>query len=368
MLPIKSVQWKVRRRRWFASQTEIAAAGRLKKIAKALAALVVAHIAAMMLLEKMSLWNAIWLTMTTVTTVGYGDMSASTPAGQVATVLFMYVAGITLLAQLAGEYVDYRLDRRDRMINGKWRWKKMRDHILIINTPVQDSDRYLYRLITQIRATPQFEDIPIQILTQDYADGLPREIRELGVVHRCGIPENQENLEAVNTALAKYILVLASNFGDHRSDCVTLDVLEHIQKLNSDNFIVAEAVLDSNKARFKQYGAQSVLRPVRAYPEILVRAIAAQGTEEILENLFTHHGIHAHRFDVDFSSHPWSKIASQIMKSGFGTALGFVDNQGKVVTNPPPDKQCAGKALIVMVNQDELANPGAVKRSLETIA
>ena len=368
MFSLNSTQWKVRRRRWLARQTNVTASGRLATIAKILAALILGHIVAMVWFEGLSVWDAMWLTMTTVTTVGYGDISASTKPGQLATIVFMYVAGITVLAQLAGEYVDYRLDRRERMINGKWRWKSMRDHILIINTPATSADRYLFRLITQIRSTPEFADDPIQILTRDYADGLPREIREMGVVHRCGIPENKENLEAVNIEHAKYILVLANDANDHRSDSVTLDVLEHIQSLNSSNYIVAEAVLDDNKDRFKRYGAHSVLRPVRAYPEILVRAIASPGTEEILENLFTHYGIHAHRFDVPFKPAPWAKIANQIMKSGCGTVLGYVNLKDEVVTNPDPNSPAEGKALIVMVSQENLPKPGELQRSLEKLA
>jgi len=364
---LERTQWKVRRKRWLNRQSPVTAFDTVLKVAKFLFALVAMHVAAMVWLEDLTLWQAIWLTLTTVTTVGYGDLSASTPAGQVATIVFMYVLGITTMAQLAGEYIEYRLDKRDRMVTGRWEWKAMRDHILIINTPNRDADRYLIRLVTQIRDTPGFEEIPIQILTQDYTDGLPREIREMGVVHRCGIPETVENLKAVNVEEADYVLVLANDFSDHRADCVTLDVLEHIRRFNTDCYIVAEAVLDENKVRFKEYGARSVLRPVRAYPEILVRAIAAPGTEEILENLFTHHDIHAHRYEVRLAQFTWQDIATQIMLKGHGTALGYVDLEGKVVTNPKPAEVVKGKALIVLVDHENLHKTGEVSRSLEQL-
>ena len=71
------------------------------------------HVIAMMWLEEMALWPAVWLTMTTLTTVGYGDLSASTPAGQAATIILMFICGITLMTLLISDYVDYRIARRE---------------------------------------------------------------------------------------------------------------------------------------------------------------------------------------------------------------------------------------------------------------
>lgn len=230
----------------------------------------------------------------------------------------------------------------------------MDDHLLIINTPEKDSDRYLIRLINQIRTTPNFEQIPIQILTKDYSNGLPREIREQGVVHRNAIPEDIRSLKAANVESASYIIILADNGHDHRSDCVTLDILDTMAELKVGAYIVAEAVLDENKTRFMKFGANSVLRPVRAYPEILVRAISSPGTEQILEDLFTHHGVHAHRFDVLIQGVRWSQIALETINQGFGTALGFVDQTGKVITNPEANMIVNAIGVVLMVNHDNV--------------
>ncbi|HEX5677899.1 MAG TPA: potassium channel family protein [Alcanivorax sp.] len=88
------------------------------------------HTTAMVVFEGLSWDDALWLTLTTLTTVGYGDLSAATPAGRLTTVLLLYVAGITLLAQLASDYIDHRLKRKEYMLKGRWRWN-MKDHLLI---------------------------------------------------------------------------------------------------------------------------------------------------------------------------------------------------------------------------------------------
>ncbi len=88
----------------------------------------------MMVVESLSLWEATWLTLTTITTVGYGDLAADSFVGQIATVAFLYIPGIALLGQFLGDYVDYRITSREQRLQGLWRWN-MKDHILILNTP-----------------------------------------------------------------------------------------------------------------------------------------------------------------------------------------------------------------------------------------
>ena len=118
MLKIKNEIWRRRRHRWYSAQTSNDRRIQIIRLFLVLLGLVVANVSAMMFFEKLSLEDSIWLTMTTITTVGYGDMSATTASGRLATILLMYLVGIFLLAQIVGEWLDYRLDRKERMRKG----------------------------------------------------------------------------------------------------------------------------------------------------------------------------------------------------------------------------------------------------------
>ena len=342
---------RIRRRNWFSEQSDYNVKRRLRRLILLLLSLCGLHVGLMVVLEGLSLQQAIWLTMTTVTTVGYGDFSPQTPYGQFSTVVLLYIIGIALLAQVAGEYIDFRLGNRERMLRGRWRWRGMKDHILIINTPHKDSVVYLERLITQIRNTPEIDFFPIQLLTPAFAGGLPASLQEMGVVHYTAMPESMESLRAVNIDKAAYVLVLAEHAHDRRSDSCTLDILDQINHLDVSAYIVAECVHDDNKERFLRMRANAVLRPVRAYPEMLVRALVAPGTEQILENLFTYQGVHPHRFDVDIVGLKWGEVVTRLLEIEVGTPLGYVSKKGKVITNPSVAEQVEGLAVIVMVNE-----------------
>ena len=94
------------------------------------------HVLAMVQFESMSLWDAFWLTMTTLTTVGYGDLTAETVPGRIATMLLIFLIGITLMTLLISDYVDFRIARRERIRSGHWDWNM--DNCLLYTSGAAD--------------------------------------------------------------------------------------------------------------------------------------------------------------------------------------------------------------------------------------
>jgi voltage-gated potassium channel len=80
--------------------------------------LVATHVCLMVYLEDMTIWQGIWLTLTILTTVGFGDLPPVTAIGQAATIGLMYFCGITLMTFLISDYVDFRIARREKIRSG----------------------------------------------------------------------------------------------------------------------------------------------------------------------------------------------------------------------------------------------------------
>jgi len=353
MLRIKSDLWRRRRREQFSFQTTDRRKEKIVSLFKLLLSLAAANVVAMIWFENLSLIDSVWLTMTTITTVGYGDLSPETIWGRTATIILLYIFGISLLAQLAGEWIDFRVDRRERMRKGLWRWK-MKNHIVIINSPDNDGTRYLQGLVEQIRNSSSLEEYPVQILTSNFIDGLPNELSSLGVVLRRGQPEGRSDLSEVDVENAAFIIVLAVDSNDYRSDSLTLDILDQLSQFKLSAHVIAECVQDANRSRFRKHCANAVIRPVRAYPELMVRAMDAPGAELILENLFEHEGAHPRRYDVSIPEQPWGELAVRIMAAGLGTPLGYLDLENEIVINPAPHVVAIGKSIFLMVNHDQI--------------
>ncbi len=351
--------------RRFVKHLDIDLKSRVERTLLVLLGLIVLHTLAMMAFESLGVDEAVWLTMTTLTTVGYGDLSATTPAGQAATIALLYIIGITLLAQLASDYIDYRIQRKSRMVRGQWRWK-MDNHIVIVNAPKANSETYFLRLVDQIRASRDYHDCSIQILTRDFPDGLPQSLQQLGVVHYHGYPDDDDNLRAARVHQARAVLILARDEYRRSSDSLTLDVVHRVREQisNPSPRVIAESVLDNNRRRLLTNGADTTLRPVRSYPEMLVQALVSPGAERVLENLFTHHNDHTVRVPVELQDRCWSEVVTAIINANLGTALAYVTPDNDVVSHPPADHRFDAQALIMIVREGSVPTDTAVSRAL----
>tara|TARA_R100001440_G_scaffold29665_5_gene47760 strand:- start:1049 stop:2116 length:1068 start_codon:yes stop_codon:yes gene_type:complete len=305
----------------------------------------------LMVVEGMSFLEAIWLTFTTLATVGYGDISPVTPLGRVLTVIVMYIMAITVLTLLVSDYIEYRFYRRERIVTGRWRYS-MKDHIVIINTPKNGGSQYFIRLASQIRAVPGYESIPIQVLTRQYPDGLPSEVRDAGVVHYHGSGSDANAMRAVNIIDARYIIVLAPDSSDADSDSVTFDIAHRLSEMQLANRVTLECVNDENRQRFTSLGIRTVIRPVRTYPEIMVRAVISPGSEKVLEDLFNYQHDHPHRYELPLDDLSWADIVSALIRHGIGTALAYINADNEVICHPDANKEVEGKALIVLVKSN----------------
>ncbi len=330
-----------------------------------LVAIFMAHVGAMWFFEAMPPLEAVWLTLTTATTVGYGDVSAATLPGRASTVVLLYIGGIFVVAKVAGDYFEYRSDAHARKIQGAWRWN-MAGHIVILRTPIRNGEQYFVRLIKHFRASDRYRDHPIEILTREFPTGLPESIRELrGVVHYHGSPDDVDRLKAVNIDDADVVVVLAKDEGDMSSDGRTFDTLHRVSELRAKGTVLAECVDDRNRERLLKAGADIVIRPIRAYPGLIVRTLVAPGSEQVFENLFVSSGDGFTRFDVDVSNRTWSDIACALMTEGIGTAVAYVDrNDGSLRTNPAAGERVDATAIIVIVKAEHIPSLERIRNAL----
>ncbi|ASP40797.1 potassium channel protein [Bacterioplanes sanyensis] len=345
-------------------QTDASIQRSVVKTALTLASFVALHTLAMVLLEGLPVWSSLWLTMTTLTTVGYGDLSAQTMAGQAATMVLMFGCGITVMTFLISDYVDFRIARRERIRTGHWDWN-MAEHLLFINAPKYNREAYFLRLISQIRESGEYVEAPIMLLNEDFPDGLPDSLRQLGVVHVTGLASREDDLRRAGVDRAGHIIVLARDEYSADSDSYTFDIAHRLYEHHLCHRVIAECVEDANRARLKALDIRTVLRPIRSYPEIIVRAMVAPGAEVVIEDMFTHANDHPVRYPVWLEGERWADVVNAVVQSNLGTPLAYVTKEGHVEAHPDGDHAVHAQSLIVLVHTENTPTAREMQRAVE---
>lgn len=337
---------------------------RIKRLFAILGGLLVFQVMVIWAAEDLSLFESFWLTMTTLVTVGYGDYAPETWIGRSSTIAVMFVTSITLLTLIVSDYIEFRFYRRERIITGRWIYK-MKDHIVMINTPQNGGPQYFMRFAPQLRAVPGYETTPIMILTRQFPTGLPPELSDMGLVHYHGSGSDPDALKAVHAGSARHIVVLAADEADPASDSLTFDIAHRLSESNLGSRVTLECVRDENRQRFTALGVKTVIRPVRTYPEIMVRALVAPGSEKVLEDLFNYQQDHPHRYEITLDDLNWADIVTALIRHGIGTALAYISHDNEVICHPPTTEEIEGKGLIVLVKSQDTPPVEVLEEALD---
>jgi voltage-gated potassium channel len=165
--------------------------------------------------KDMTFSDGLWTAYITLTTIGYGDISAATPEGRWTTVVTSML-GIGCFGVLTGIILERAMQRRMKKMKGEGNYTG-KGHLIIVNVP---SYAETTELLKELEYSPDFKDIPRVIVTVN----LPNRDKELPdfLVRKIdafimGLPSALETLQRANVAQSK-ACVLTSSAADPAMD------------------------------------------------------------------------------------------------------------------------------------------------------
>lgn len=233
--------------------------------------------------------DALWWSITTLSTVGYGDLYPITIGGRIVAAATMAL-GVGILGTFGGTIATMFLDFREQARKGL-RALNVKDHLLVLGW-----NEKARTAIFEFSSDPRYVDTKI-VLVADLEEN-PFEDPKIMFVR--GLPCSTEILMKADAARAGAAIVLAEDTGDRHSDHQTALTVMALRRINTKIRISAELVAVENREHLDAAGCDGVIDAVSVASGLLVRGVQDVGVPELIAHLLTNDtGSEVYRVRVD---------------------------------------------------------------------
>ena len=226
-----------------------------------------------MIIEGWSLGDAMYMTVITLATVGYGEVHRVSDTGRIFTVFLIFM-GVGYFMYVGGNIVQFLVEDRIRVIFGRRKLDKqiakLKNHYIICGygrigrvLTRYLTERYLNVVIIEKNADRQ------AAMDEDGVLYLIGEASDENLLLKAGIKEAKGLITAVATDADNVFLTLIA------------------KQLNSGLFIVARAIQNSAKRTLEAAGADKVISPYDLGARRMAHAILRPTVIKFLELAFT---------------------------------------------------------------------------------
>lgn len=297
------------------------------------------------LIEGWSLADSLYVTVQTVTTVGYGDLTPQSPAGRVFASLFMFF-GIGTVAYILTSTVQQIVQSELLAAFGERRRKremnKLRNHFIICG-----AGRVGSRIIRELERA----HMPFVVIESDPQKVVGLIERQAHVLVRDATLE-----ESLHDAGVERARGLAACLPD---DADNVYVVLTARDLNRELYIVARAVEEQAEAKLIRAGANRVVAPTIIGSHRMAQALIKPAVADFMDS-FT-----AEDLDLRFeqlevapaSPYAGQKIGSTNIRSELNIVIVAIrHHEGEMEINPSGDANIeAGDILVVIGRTAALA-------------
>jgi voltage-gated potassium channel len=302
-----------------------------------------------MLIEGYSFFDAVYMAVITITTIGYHEIEPLSAAGRVFNVIFIITSFTTftyVLARLtqyviSGEMASYY--NKKRLMQAL---EKMQDHVIICGYG---------RNGQQAAKTLRAHKIDYVIIERNQEAMKSHREENASLVYLPGDATEDEILVRAGIEKANAILVTLPEDADN------VFIVLSARSLNNRIHIISRASNQTAVTKLYKAGANNVVMPDLIGGTHMATLVSKPDVIEFIDYLAGEDGEGIHIEAVSYNKLPHAirdKSLKQIMdwkKTGVN-CIGIKDEQGKFFINPPEDIViCQGMKVIVLGTRDQIA-------------
>ena len=290
--------------------------------------------------DEWSLIDSFYMTIFTITTVGFGEVHPLNDLGRLWT-SFVIVFGVSgflyMLSEIGAELVEFRAYKENQK---KRKIKKMKNHYIICGYGRMGA------VIARELHEKNYPFVVVEI-DQDKVD----KISALGYQSILGDATIEKTLEEAGIHKAAGIVVCLNNDPDN------LFVTLTARSLNHDAFLVSRCSQINNKPKLKQAGANKVVNPYTAGGHRMAELLISPELEDTV-SLSLSHGIVDLAIDevnlTNLNSFHGVKINDSKIREEFNLIIvGLVNGDGSYEINPDPELQLSADHTVMIMGQKD---------------
>lgn len=222
--------------------------------------------------------DALWMSVISITTIGYGDISAETVGGRIATFVFVVLLGLGAFSVFIGMGIDWVSEQTTKVARGLANIDAS-DHILIVNFPSEERVR---QILNELNADAQYRGKDVVIVT-DKIERLPFSQDNVHFVR--GPVLEQETYKRACAAQAKMVIVLATSYSDSGSDAVVASAISVINSFGTHTHIVGECLNPNHRMLFDSVQCDAVVYSMQISGNLLAQEVHDPGMSQLIDTL-----------------------------------------------------------------------------------
>lgn len=235
--------------------------------------LILCGTAGYMIIEGWRMIDALYMTIITLTTVGYGEVYRLSDAGHVYTIVLI-ITGVGFFLYVIGAVIQFMVEGRVRILLGRRRLdrkiSRLKNHFIVCG----------YGRIGKVICHKLLHE-NFDVVVIDKNPGLAETMDELGFVYICGDATDEAILLKAGIRKAKALIAVLG------ADTDNVFLVLTGRQLSSDLNIVARAGNDAAKAKLAAAGANTVEAPYETGAASMAQRIIRPTVTNFLDQAFT---------------------------------------------------------------------------------
>ncbi|MES2581432.1 MAG: ion channel [Pseudomonadota bacterium] len=227
--------------------------------------------------------DALWYSVVTLTTVGYGDFFPKTPGGRFLVGVPLMVIGIGLLGFILSVVATALITSKTKELKGMSS-VKFSGHLVLINFPGLPK---LLRLLDELANDPRIGRSTQIVLVDKDLEELPSELGTRHIRYVRGDPTRDETLQRAGISDAQHAIVLTRNASDSASDAINVSIALAIESRARQVNTVVECIDPGTRELLAKAGCDRVVCSAHFDALYVSQELLNPGTQDIVADLLS---------------------------------------------------------------------------------